>query len=160
MNPNGDRWEVQIKGAGLTPFSRTADGRKVLRSSIREYLCSEAAFFLNLPTTRAGTVITSSTTVMRDPLYNGTVIDEQCAVVSRIAPNFFRFGSFEIFKEKAGGMSRVGPSAGNKELKKQLLEHTLKYFPDIWAKAGQDDVNRYKHFYAEIVSRTAVLVAR
>lgn len=69
INPtSGTRWELQLKGAGKTPFSRTADGRKVLRSSVREFLCSEAMFFLNIPTTRAATCVTSETTVERDPV--------------------------------------------------------------------------------------------
>lgn len=65
------RWELQVKGAGKTPYSRTADGRKVLRSSVREFLCSEAMHHLGVPTTRAGTCVTSSTTVERDPMYDG-----------------------------------------------------------------------------------------
>ena len=69
INPtSGIRWELQLKGAGKTPFSRTADGRKVLRSSVREFLCSEAMSFLNVPTTRAATCVTSDTTVERDPV--------------------------------------------------------------------------------------------
>lgn len=69
LNPiTNQRWEIQFKGAGKTPFSRTADGRKVLRSSVREFLCSEAMFHLNIPTTRAGTCISSDSTVERDPV--------------------------------------------------------------------------------------------
>ena len=92
-------WELQLKGAGKTPYSRTADGRAVLRSSIREYLCSEAMHYLRIPTSRAASLVVSDTTVARDPLYTGDVIMEKCAVVLRLAPTFFRFGSFEIFKE-------------------------------------------------------------
>ena len=103
INPEGVRWEVQLKGAGLTPYSRTADGRKVLRSSIREFLCSEAMHFLGIPTTRALACVTSESTTQRDPLYDGTVIDEKCTIVTRLAPNFFRFGSFEIFKHASDG---------------------------------------------------------
>lgn len=65
------RWELQLKGAGKTPYSRTADGRKVLRSSVREFLCSEAMHYLGVPTTRAGSCVTSSSTVQRDPMYDG-----------------------------------------------------------------------------------------
>lgn len=65
------RWELQLKGAGKTPYSRTADGRKVLRSSVREFLCSEAMFRLGVPTTRSASCVTSSTTVERDPMYDG-----------------------------------------------------------------------------------------
>ncbi len=72
-----DKWELQLKGAGPTPFSRNSDGRKVLRSSIREFLCSEAMFNLNVPTTRAGSCVTSDSTVIRDPFYNGHEINEK-----------------------------------------------------------------------------------
>ena len=72
INQNtGKRWELQLKGAGKTPYSRTADGRKVLRSSVREYLCSEAMFHLGVPTTRAASCVTSDSTVQRDPMYDG-----------------------------------------------------------------------------------------
>lgn len=72
LNPGTHkRWELQLKGAGKTPYSRTADGRKVLRSSVREFLCSEAMHYLGVPTTRAGTCVTSASTVQRDPMYDG-----------------------------------------------------------------------------------------
>ena len=101
VNTAGERWELQLKGAGKTPYSRHADGRKVLRSTVREYLCSEAMHSLGIPTTRAAACVTSDSTVERDPLYDGRVINERCTVVARIAPNLFRIGSFEIFKEEA-----------------------------------------------------------
>ena len=151
-----DRWELQLKGAGLTPFSRTADGRKVLRSSVREFLCSEAMFYLNIPTTRAATLVTSSSTVARDPFYDGRVLDEKCTIVSRIAPNFFRFGSFEIFKGDGG---RKGPSAGNEILKKQLLDHVLSYYPEI-SNSDLTDEEKYAAFYTVVTKKTAELVAR
>ena len=153
---DGHRWELQLKGSGLTPFSRTADGRKVLRSSIREFLCSEAMHYLNIPTTRAATLVTSASTVQRDPFYDGGVLAEKCTIVSRIAPNFFRFGSFEIFKSDG---SRKGPSAGNAALKKQLLDHVLTYYPTI-SKSDLDQSERYEAFFTEIVRRTANLAAR
>jgi uncharacterized protein YdiU (UPF0061 family) len=150
-----NRYELQIKGAGLTPFSRTADGRKVLRSSVREFLCSEAMHFLHVPTTRASTLVTSSTKVQRDPFYDGNIVNEKCAIVSRIAPNFFRFGSFEIFKETGG---RNAPSSGNEDLKKRLLDHVLTYYPEI-AESDSDE-ERYVSFFEAITKRTAELVAR
>jgi len=151
---NHHRWELQLKGAGLTPYSRTADGRKVLRSSIREFLCSEAMYYLGIPTTRAGSLVTSDSTVERDPFYDGNSIDERCTIVSRIAPNFFRFGSFEIFKSADPGKSRAGPSAGNAELKKRLLDHVLTYYPSIQATAQAPS-----ELLREVVKRTAELVA-
>ena len=74
VTAEGARWELQFKGAGLTHYSRTADGRKVLRSSLREFLCSEAMHALGVPTTRAGTCVTSDTRVTRDIHYDGNAI--------------------------------------------------------------------------------------
>ena len=121
--------DLQLKGAGLTPFSRRADGRAVLRSSIREFLCSEAMYALGVPTTRAASLIVSDSTVARDKLYTGNVIHEKCAVVTRVAPTFMRFGSFEIFKEKDPRSGGVGPSSGLKEeMQPKMLDYLLKYF--------------------------------
>lgn len=75
----------------MTPFSRSADGRKVLRSTLREFLCSEAMNFLNVATTRAGSCVVSSSKVIRDIFYNGNPQLERCAVVLRIAPSFIRY---------------------------------------------------------------------
>lgn len=107
----GERWELQLKGAGPTPFSRFSDGRKVLRSSIREFLASEAMHHLGIPTTRAGSCVTSGTTVERDVLYTGNAQAERCTVVSRIARTFVRFGSFEICRPADAQTGRAGPSA-------------------------------------------------
>eukprot|EP01038_Epipyxis_sp_PR26KG_P014968 gene14968-20136_t len=160
INPNtNERWELQFKGAGKTAFSRTADGRKVLRSSVREFLCSEAMYYLDVPTTRAATCVTSDSFVERDPLYDGRVINERCTVISRVAPNFFRFGSFEIFKTKDNkdSSSRAGPSAGNLDLKIKLFNHILLYFPQF---SGLSQNDQYIAAYKDIVSKTANLVAK
>lgn len=160
INEKKERWEIQLKGAGLTPYSRTADGRKVLRSSIREFLCSEAHYYLGIPTTRAGTCITSDSTVIRDIFYNGNPIEERCTIVLRIAPTFLRFGSFEIFREEDSLTGRSGPSAGNKELLIQLLEYSIKtYYPEIWESHQNEKEEMYLSFYKEVVKRTAKLVA-
>lgn len=79
VNTRGERWELQLKGAGLTPFSRTADGRKVLRSSLREFLCSEWMHAVGVPTTRAGSVVTSDTRVVRDVFYTGEPVEERAS---------------------------------------------------------------------------------
>ena len=113
-----------MKGAGLTPYSRRADGRAVLRSSVREFLCSEAMYGLGIPTTRAASLIVSETTVARDKLYTGNVEHEKCAVVMRVAPTFIRFGSFEIFKETDEFTGAKGPSTG---LKDKMLPPMLDY---------------------------------
>ncbi|MET0386540.1 MAG: protein adenylyltransferase SelO [Polyangiales bacterium] len=90
------RWELQLKGAGPTPYSRTADGRAVLRSSLREFLCSEAMHHLGIPTTRALSLITTGEQVVRDMFYDGHPRAEPGAVVCRVSPSFVRFGHFEI----------------------------------------------------------------
>lgn len=97
-NSSGQLQELQLKGTGITPYSRFADGKAVLRSSVREYLCSEALWALGIPTTRAATLVLTDDSAERDPLYQGQVVLEKCAVVLRIAPSFLRFGSFEICK--------------------------------------------------------------
>ena len=100
VNAVGEYFSLQLKGSGATPYSRTADGLAVLRSSIREYLCSEAMFHLGVPTTRALSLITTGEEVMRDIMYNGNSAYEPGAVVCRVAPSFIRFGSFQIFSSR------------------------------------------------------------
>jgi uncharacterized protein YdiU (UPF0061 family) len=94
------RAELQLKGSGQTPFSRLGDGRAVLRSSVREFLAAEAVYALGVPTSRAAAVVSSGDRARRDPLYNGTVLDEPCANVLRYAPSWFRIGSLEIADNK------------------------------------------------------------
>ena len=94
---NGSHQMLQLKGAGPTPYSRTADGLAVLRSSLREYLCSEAMHHLGIPTTRALSLVATGETVVRDMFYDGNQKAEPGAVVCRVAPSFLRFGSYEIF---------------------------------------------------------------
>lgn len=158
-NPSG-RWEIQVKGAGLTPYSRQADGRKVLRSSIREFLCSEAMFFLGVPTTRAGSVVTSDSRVIRDVYYNGNARPERCSVVLRIAPTFIRFGSFEIFKPANEFTGRQGPSYGRDEIRGQMMDYVIEmFYPEI-QENYPDRVERNVAFFREVVRRTARLVAQ
>ena len=181
VNSRGERWELQLKGSGPTPYSRRADGRKVLRSSIREFLCSEAMAHLKIPTTRAGTLVTSDTKVQRDIHYNGNVINERATIVSRLAPTFLRFGSFEIFKARDPRTGRTGPSEGNIQLLRQLLHHAIfNYYPDIAKKysinpiatntdltisnevndASTSVITGYGEFFKEVVCRTARMVAK
>jgi uncharacterized protein YdiU (UPF0061 family) len=87
---NGTDWEIQLKGSGVTPFSRMGDGRAVLRSTIREYLCSEAIAALGIPTTRALCITGSKDAVYRER-------PETAAVLTRVAPSHLRFGNFEVF---------------------------------------------------------------
>lgn len=159
INGRGERWELQLKGAGKTPYSRTADGRKVLRSSIREFLCSEAMHYLGVPTTRAGTCITSDSRVVRDIFYNGNPIEERCTVISRIAPTFIRFGSFEIFKRRDSHTGRQGPSLGHDDIKQQLVEYCIStFFPKIQEKE-MSLLEKTREFFREVVRSTAVLVS-
>jgi hypothetical protein len=88
-NERGEKWDLHLKGAGLTPFSREGDGRAVLRSTIREYLCSEAMHGLGIPTTRALCIVGSDHQVYREQIETG-------AMLVRMAPSHVRFGSFEI----------------------------------------------------------------
>lgn len=158
-NPSG-RWEIQVKGAGLTPYSRQADGRKVLRSSVREFLCSEAMFFLGVPTTRAGSVVTSDSRVLRDIYYSGHPCHERCSVVLRIAPTFLRFGSFEIFKQADDFTGRQGPSYGRNDIRRQMMDYVIEmFYPEI-QKTFPDQVERNVAFFKEVMVRTAQLVAQ
>ncbi|MGB0886779.1 MAG: protein adenylyltransferase SelO [Vicingaceae bacterium] len=114
---NDKNWTLQLKGAGATPYSRTADGLAVLRSSVREYLCSEAMCHLGVPTTRALSLSLSGNKVMRDILYNGNPAYEKGAIVCRVSPSFLRFGSYEILSARKD----------HKTLK-TLVDYTLKHF--------------------------------
>jgi len=145
VGADGRRWELQLKGAGPTPYSRFADGRAVLRSSIREFLCSEAMHHLGIPTTRALSLVASGEMVVRDMFYDGHPRPEPGAVVCRMAPSFLRFGSYEL------------PAArGETGLLRQLVEHTLaRHYPDL---AGQGQAGQAEWF-ARVGERTAAMVA-
>src|SRR3954464_3188687 len=93
---SGKVWELQLKGAGPTAYSRRADGRAVLRSSVREYLMSEAMHYLGVPTTRALSLVTTGDRVMRDMFYDGNAEYEPGAIVMRVSPSFLRFGNYEM----------------------------------------------------------------
>ncbi|NXN92215.1 SELO protein, partial [Rhinopomastus cyanomelas] len=160
LGPQGERWELQLKGAGITPFSRQADGRKVLRSSIREFLCSEAMFHLGIPTTRAGTCVTSDSKVVRDIFYDGNPKTERCTLVLRIASTFIRFGSFEIFKPPDEYTGRKGPSVNRNDIRIQMLDYVIStFYPEIQEAYSDNSVQRNAAFFTEITKRTARLVA-
>jgi uncharacterized protein YdiU (UPF0061 family) len=154
VNSKAERWEIQFKGAGLTPFSRQADGRKVLRSSIREFLCSEHLHALGIPTTRALSICTSDSRVVRDILYDGHPRLERCTVIIRVAETFIRFGSFEISKPTDAMSGRSGPNfrVKNTQIVKQLCDYVMKYF------YPQCNSN-VEAFLLEVTRRTAHLVA-
>ena len=153
VNNKGEKWEIQLKGAGKTPFSRRADGRAVLRSSIREFLCSEAMYNLGIPTTRAATLVTSDTDVERDIEYNGNIIQEKASIVARLAPTFIRFGSFQI-------ADPMGPSAGNTKIIHDLLDYvTYNHYPNLLPGLSTDIHMRVIAFAEELCLRTAKTVA-
>ncbi|MES3006208.1 MAG: YdiU family protein [Pseudomonadota bacterium] len=110
----GDSLTLQLKGAGPTPYSRGADGRAVLRSSIREFLCSEAMHHLGVPTTRALSLVLTGDSVVRDMFYDGNPQAEPGAVVCRVAPSFIRFGHFQLCAAR-----------GETELLRQLLDFSI-----------------------------------
>ena len=137
--------ELQLKGAGQTPYSRFADGKAVLRSSIREFLCSEAIHHLGIPTTRALSLVTTGEEVIRDILYNGNPAPEPGAVVCRVAPSFLRFGSFQIH-------SMMGDYA----TLSKLVEHTVSHhFPNHNVSDDGGLVKWLQH----IAEQTALMVA-
>ncbi|HVZ33546.1 MAG TPA: YdiU family protein, partial [Polyangiaceae bacterium] len=145
----GERWELQLKGAGPTPYSRTADGRAVVRSSLREFLCSEAMHHLGVPTTRALSLIATGESVLRDMFYDGHPKLEPGAVVCRMAPSFLRFGNFEIFTSRR-----------DEATLRALAEYTLReLFPELLLAAGAPAPDVYASFFSEVCRRTAVLVA-
>ena len=144
INARGERWELQLKGAGPTPYSRSADGRAVLRSSIREFLCSEAMHHLGVPTTRALSVVTTGEPVLRDMFYDGRAELEPGAVVCRVAPSFIRFGNFEL-----------ATARGDEALLRQLVDFTIaRDFPHLAADAPA----RVAQWFREVCERTATML--
>jgi len=137
-NGAGEYWDLQLKGAGPTPYSRNSDGRAVLRSSIREYLCSEAMHGLGIPTTRALCIVGSDEEVYRETV-------ETAAVVTRIAPSYVRFGSFEVFYHR-GQHAQIA----------LLADYVIaRHFPHL-----VDSPDKYSLFLQEVLVRTAQLIAQ
>ncbi len=141
----GERWELQLKGAGPTPYSRSADGRAVLRSSVREFLCSEAMHHLGVPTTRALSLVATGEPVVRDMFYDGHPKEEPGAVVCRVAPSFIRFGNFEL-----------PASRGDVALLRKLIDFTIRRdFPQL---SGPTE-SLHADWFAQVCERTARMVA-
>ena len=141
----GQHQTLQLKGAGPTPYSRTADGLAVLRSSVREFLCSEAMAHLGVPTTRALSLVGTGDMVMRDMLYDGNPAPEPGAVVCRVAPSFVRFGNFQIFA-----------SRGEIETLRTLADFVID--ADFAHLAAEGAPDRYVRFFDEVVRTTADMV--
>ncbi|KAI9138221.1 hypothetical protein BKA69DRAFT_1031634 [Paraphysoderma sedebokerense] len=140
VNAKGERWELQLKGAGRTPYSRFGDGYAVLRSSIREFLCSEHFAALKIPTSRALSLIHTTRPVRREMVEDG-------AVVCRMAPSWVRFGSFEIFLYRDDLLNL-----------KKLADYVTQNLYGLelsWANGG----NPYLRMFEEVTKRTAELMA-
>jgi len=141
---SGEHYTLQLKGAGPTPYSRSADGLAVLRSSVREFLCSEAMHHLGVPTTRALSLALTGDQVLRDMFYNGNAAFESGAIVCRVAPSFVRFGNFEL------------PSSRQDiDLLRATADHTIRTdFPHL----GEPSPEVYAAWFGEIVDRTADMI--
>jgi serine/tyrosine/threonine adenylyltransferase len=149
INAAGQRWELQLKGAGPTAYSRWADGRAVLRSSLREFLCSEAMHHLGVPTTRALSLVLTGEQVMRDMFYDGNPRLEPGAVVCRVAPSFIRFGNFQL-----------PASRGDLPLLNLLIDFTIRRdFPELLSGGEPTDPAVRAEWFARVAERTARMVA-
>ncbi|KAJ8904826.1 hypothetical protein NDN08_001340 [Rhodosorus marinus] len=152
VNGKGEKYEIQLKGAGKTPYSRSADGRAVMRSSVREFLCSEAMYHLGIPTTRALSLVATGAGVVRDQFYDGQVQVEPGAVVCRVAENFVRLGSFQL------------PAYRNDlDLLKKIANYTIdRSFPQFSSVTDDfdDEENRYVLFLREVISRTVKMIVK
>jgi hypothetical protein len=134
-NRKGQLWDIQLKGAGKTPYSRFGDGRAVMRSTIREYLCSEAMAALGIPTSRALAIVATGEMVRRE-------MREPGAVLARLAPSHVRFGHFEHFFHR-----------GQKDQVRQLADYVIaEYFPEF--------LGDYTGWFGEVVKRTAHMIAQ
>jgi uncharacterized protein YdiU (UPF0061 family) len=134
------RWALQLKGSGLTPYSRTADGLAVLRSSVREHLCSEAIYHLGVPTTRSLSLALTGDQVLRDVQYNGNPAYEKGAVVCRVAPSFIRFGNFQILAARE-----------DRKNLRLLMNYTIRhFFPDI----KENTKEGYLQFFQKVTNDT------
>ncbi len=151
LNRRGERWALQLKGAGPTPYSRSADGLAVLRSSLREFLCSEAMFHLGVPTTRALSLILTGEQVLRDMFYDGNPQHEPGAVVCRVAPTFTRFGNFQLFAAR-----------GETELLRRLVDYTINTdFSGYTVPRDADAASArqvYSAWFSEVCTRTAAMI--
>jgi uncharacterized protein YdiU (UPF0061 family) len=137
-NARGERWDLHLKGGGMTPFSRDGDGRSVLRSAIREYLCSEAMHGLGIPTTRALCIVGSDEKIYREQV-------ETAATIVRMAPSHVRFGTFEVFYYRE-----------QYDFLRRLADYVIElHFPHL-----ADAADKYARLFVEVVQRTAELVAK
>lgn len=145
LNSRGEHWTMQLKGAGPTPYRRMGDGWAVLRSSVREFLCSEAMHHLGVPTTRALSLVATGEEVVRDMFYDGHPRPEPGAIVCRVAPSFTRFGNFELFAAR-----------GELDVLHKLVDFTIRNdFPHL----GEPSPGTIPVWFREVCERTAVMIA-
>jgi len=138
VSVNNDLYEMQLKGSGLTPYSRRGDGLATLYSMLREYLVSEALFHLNVPTTRTLAIIQTEGKVMRNTV-------EQGAIATRVALSHLRIGSIQYAK-----------AMGGDELVKSVVDYAIdRHFPDV-----NNDKDKYLKFFKKVVLNQALLVAK
>jgi uncharacterized protein YdiU (UPF0061 family) len=150
LTPTGRHLTLQLKGAGRTPYSRGADGRAVLRSSVREFLCSEAMYHLGVPTTRALSLVLTGDKVVRDMFYDGNPAAEPGAIVCRVAPSFTRFGHFQLLAAR-----------GEDELLKQLVDFTITAdFPHLLSDkvSSLEKHELYLRWFEEICQSTIAMI--
>jgi uncharacterized protein YdiU (UPF0061 family) len=148
-NLRGESWDLHLKGGGQTRWSRFGDGRSVLRSAVREYLACEALHALDIPTTRALSIVASDLPVQREAL-------ETAAAIIRLAQSHVRFGTFEYFAAR-GAVERV------RELADYVIERHYRDLPLRFAQSdgfAQGDTQRYSEFFGEVCRRTGRLIAR
>jgi serine/tyrosine/threonine adenylyltransferase len=145
---DGRNWTLQLKGAGPTPYSRTADGRAVLRSSIREFLCSEAMFHLGVPTTRALSLVGTGESVVRDMFYDGNAQMEPGAVVCRVSQSFLRFGNFQIHAARE-----------EHDILQRLMDFSIENdFPHLSLGTGSNTPKVFLDWFQDICDRTADMI--
>lgn len=138
INPSGDRFDIQLKGSGRTPYSRGGDGRAVLGPMLREYIISEAMYGLGIPTTRSLAVVKTGASIIRESIKEG-------AILTRVASSHIRFGTFE-YADNFGGVERV----------KELADYTIKrHYSHI-----KDDKDKYLKLLKEVINAHARLVAK
>jgi len=150
LTSKDQHWTLQLKGAGRTPYSRGADGRAVLRSSVREFLCSEAMHHLGVPTTRALSLVLTGDKVVRDMFYDGNSAAEPGAIVCRVAPSFTRFGHFQLLAAR-----------GEDELLRQFVDFTIVAdFPHLLSdnESSRDKRELYLRWFEEICRSTITMI--
>ncbi|KAG5403134.1 hypothetical protein IGI04_009253 [Brassica rapa subsp. trilocularis] len=167
LNSKGERWELQLKGAGRTPYSRFSDGLAVLRSSIREFLCSEAMHCLGIPTTRALCLLTTGQGVIRDI---GNAKEEPGAIVCRVSQSFLRFGSYQIHASRGEEDLEIVGKLADYAIRHHFprIEKSMNRSDGLSFKTGDDDddsvvdltSNKYAAWVVEVAERTATLFAR